>query len=205
MTSKTSPTSTRKKKTLRIATIGVAGVGLTVAGAGVAVAATPSSGVAHAVKSAAHSVGIDWGQLPPGYTKAQYEAFWGAGYSGEDLTKLEAVWNLDATHTKARAGQLLLEHKALPFEPGANTAPAPSADEASQYEAALGAGYTADDITKLEAVWHTDFLPTKAHLGQLLLAGQDVPVKPSGTDQVNAPAQTLTPAQQKAAALKSGK
>ena len=45
------------------------------------------------------------------------------------------------------------------------------------------AGYTDDDITRLEAIWHTDYMPTKAHVGQLLLAGKEVPVPPSGARQ----------------------
>ena len=52
---------------------------LAVAGAGAAAAANPYSGVARVVEDVAHSVGLEWSAMPDGYTREQYEAFWGAG------------------------------------------------------------------------------------------------------------------------------
>ncbi len=64
----------------------------------------------------------DWSTLPDGYTREQYEAFWGAGYTPEDVSALAALWNLDDTQTKARAGQLLLDGEPVPVAPGSTPA-----------------------------------------------------------------------------------
>ena len=63
-----------------------------------------------------------WATLPDGYTREQYEAFWGAGYTQEDVSALAALWNLDETETKARAGQLLLDGEPVPVAPGSTPA-----------------------------------------------------------------------------------
>jgi hypothetical protein len=47
----------------------------------------------------------------------QSDAFFGAGYSGEDVDELSALWSTDFLETKARAGQLLLDGQPLPIEP----------------------------------------------------------------------------------------
>jgi hypothetical protein len=47
----------------------------------------------------------------------QSDAFFGAGYSGEDVEELSALWSTDFLETKARAGQLLLDGRPLPIEP----------------------------------------------------------------------------------------
>ncbi len=52
------------------------------------------------------------------YTDAQYEAFWGAGYTIEDVDALSALWNTGCVTTKAQAGQLLLDGKPVPVVPG---------------------------------------------------------------------------------------
>ena len=66
-------------------------------------------------------VGTDqgiWSTLPDGYTREQYEAFWGAGYTPEDVAALSDLWDLDDTETKARAGQMLLDGEPVPIAPG---------------------------------------------------------------------------------------
>ncbi len=63
-----------------------------------------------------------WATLPDGYTREQYEAFWGAGYTQEDVDALNALWGLDDTETKARAGQLLLDGEPVPVAPGSTPA-----------------------------------------------------------------------------------
>lgn len=62
--------------------------------------------------------GTDWSTLPEGYTQAQYEAFWGAGYTPEDIAALAELWNTDLTQAKATAGQMLLDGQTPPIAPG---------------------------------------------------------------------------------------
>jgi hypothetical protein len=77
-------------------------------------AVAPTSSVSRAVAGALHEAGVDCSSMPAGYTRAQYEAFWGAGYTPADIAKLEALWHTDDIETKSRAGQMLIEGKALP-------------------------------------------------------------------------------------------
>lgn len=63
-----------------------------------------------------------WSTLPDGYTREQYEAFWGAGYTQEDVSALATLWNLDDMETKARAGQMLLDGEPVPVAPGSTPA-----------------------------------------------------------------------------------
>lgn len=189
----------------RLVTVGVVAAGLSVAGAGAAAAVAPTSTVGAAVHGALAQVGVDWSGMPDGYTREQYEAFWGAGYTTDDVAALAALWSTDVTQTKARAGQLLLDGQAVPVAPGSTAAgiatPPADADAASappsageedwssmpdgytqaQYEAFWGAGYTVEDVEALQAVWGTEPTETKARAGQLLLDGQTPPVAPSGT------------------------
>ena len=65
----------------RLVAAGVVTSTLAVAGAGAAAAANPYSGVARVVEEVAQSVGLEWSAMPDGYTREQYEAFWGAGYT----------------------------------------------------------------------------------------------------------------------------
>ncbi|NAZ75957.1 hypothetical protein GTQ99_11115 [Kineococcus sp. T13] len=101
--------------------VGALASGLVVAGAGAAAAAAPYSGVARVVEDVAQAVGIDWSAMPEGYTRAQYEAFWDAGYTYDDVLALDELWNTDDTETKARAGQLLLDGRAVPIPPSGGT------------------------------------------------------------------------------------
>ena len=156
---------------------------LAVYGAGAAAAANPYSGGARALENVAHAVGIGWSAMPAGYTRAQYDAFWGAGYTAADVATLSALWKTDALETKAHAGQLILDHAPVPLAPHVATGPAPASTEdfsPDQQRAFWGAGYTVADITKLEALWHTDEIETKARAGQMILDGKALPVSPSG-------------------------
>jgi len=49
----------------------------------------------------------------------------------------------------------------------------------------LGAGYTAEDVTALNSLWHTDSITTKARAGQLILDHHRVPVAPHGKPGVS--------------------
>ena len=143
----TTPAARRSRR--RLVAVGVLAAGLSVAGSGAALAVAPTSPVGRAVSGALEQVGVDWSSMPDGYTQAQYEAFWGAGYTPEDVEALGALWSTDTTETKARAGRMLLDGEALPIAPSATAvdtdvdsaadagapepagAPAPAADPAA--------------------------------------------------------------------------
>jgi hypothetical protein len=167
--------------------IAVAGAltSLLAAGATGVAAANPYSDVARGVENVAHAVGIEWSAMPKGYTREQYEAFWGAGYTPEDVDALSDLWKSDATETKARAGQLLLEGRTPPVPPGArhraSTVPSSGATGTqAEYDAFWEAGYTEENLAKLNDLWNTDSLETKARAGKMILNGKTPPVAPSG-------------------------
>ena len=111
-------TTTNHSPTRRFVAIGVVAAGLCVAGTGVATAAAPTSALSRSVTEILQSAGVDWSTMPDGYTPEQYEAFWGAGYTPENVEELGALWNLEATETKARAGQLILDGQPVPVAAG---------------------------------------------------------------------------------------
>ena len=175
-------TTTNHSPTRRFVAIGVVAAGLCVAGTGIAAAAAPTSALSRSVTEILQSAGVDWSTMPEGYTPEQYEAFWGAGYTPENVEELGALWNLEATETKARAGQLILDGQPVPVPAGGSTPTEPAVvltDE--QFEAFWNAGYTAEDIEAIGAIWHSEFVETKARVGQMILDGQTPPVPPSGT------------------------
>lgn len=175
----TSSTRTLRSKTIRLTAIGVAATTLCVGGAGLAAAANPSSSFGQAVGTAAHAAGVDWSDMPEGYTQAQYEAFWGAGYSPEDQAELEELWSLEPTEAKSRAGQMILDGEQLPFAPGTHTTPELPADEQAAIAAFFDAGYTADDVEALNDLWDTEHVETKARAGQMILDGEELPIGPA--------------------------
>jgi hypothetical protein len=170
----------------RLVTVGVVAVGLSVAGAGAAMAVAPASPVSRVVAGALADAGVDWSFMPSGYTQAQYEAFWGAGHTVEDVETLSALWNLDATETKAKAGQLLIDGEALPLE-GTRTpielddAGAAPVEGDDPRDAFWDAGYTYEDAVALSELWSTDVYETKAQAGQKLLDGEELPIAPGST------------------------
>jgi hypothetical protein len=172
---------TVRSKTFRLTAIGVAATGLCLGGAGMVATANPASAFGQAVGTAVHAAGVDWSDMPAGYTQAQYEAFWAAEYSGEDLAELQDLWSLEETETKSRAGQLLLDGEALPFEPGTYTTPELPADEQAAITAFLDAGYTSEDVDTLSDLWDTEFVETKARAGQMILDGEELPLDAATT------------------------
>lgn len=161
----------------RIAAAGVVTSTLAVVGAGAAAAANPYSGFAVAVEGAARAVGVEWTAMPAGYTREQYEAFWGAGYTSDDVVALADLWQTDATTAKARAGQLVLDGAPVPVAPAeAGPGAAPGGDD--PVSAFFDAGYGFDDAARLADLWQVDVGEAKARAGQLLLDGGQVPVRP---------------------------
>jgi len=181
----TSTPRTRRSAAFRLTAIGVAATTLCVGGAGLAAAANPASAFGQAVGTTVHAAGVDWSDMPEGYTRAQYEAFWGAGYSAEDQEALEELWSLDHTETKSRAGQMILDGEQLPFAPGTHTTPEPSEDQKAAIAAFFEAGYTEQDIKALNDLWDTENVETKARAGQMLLDGEELPLG-SGTASASA-------------------
>ena len=145
---------------------------LAVGGAGAAAAANPYSGVARVVEGVAQSVGIEWSAMPDGYSREQYEAFWGAGYTAQDVEELADLWHLDATGAKAQAGQLILDGVTPPVAPGG----AEEAEELDATQAFWDAGYTEQDLQTLGELWHTDAYETKARAGRMILDGEPLPL-----------------------------
>jgi hypothetical protein len=181
------PTAARRPRSSRFVAVGIAAAGLSVVCAGVATAVVPFSPAAPA-PAATQAAETDWSKMPKGYTQAQYEAFWGAGYSAEDVVKLNDLWKSDSTQTKAHAGQLILDGKTVPVAPSPTVAQ-PSGDDLSTpkdgdqaaYDAFWNAGYTGANLAKLNDLWKTGSFDTKARAGKMILAGQTPPVAPSGT------------------------
>ncbi|MDQ0372632.1 hypothetical protein [Cellulomonas humilata] len=116
------------------------------------------------------------------YTQERADAFWGAGYYMEDADALADLWHVDLLEAKGRAGQLLLDGQPVPVAPGSSLdLTDPDTIAGLQLEAFWDAGYTGDDGTALAALWHVDVFEAKATAGQMLLAGQPLPIGPSGT------------------------
>ncbi|MDM8085215.1 hypothetical protein QUV83_10610 [Cellulomonas cellasea] len=180
----TLPAGTGARRGAKIVVAGVVTSTLAVVGAGAAAAADPYSNVARAVENAAQAVGVNWSPMPEGYTRAQYDAFWGAGYSPADVEAFSELWNTEELETKALAGQKILDGETLP-------APAPISDPAllqpsdPQEVAARAfwdAGYSAEDIDLLVSLWgNEDTWEVKVAAGEKLLAGEALPITPSGT------------------------
>jgi len=181
------PTTTRRPLSGRFVAVGIAAAGLTVVCAGVATAVVPFSPTPTPTPTvAAQAANTDWSAMPKGYTRAQYEAFWGAGYSAEDVAKLNDVWKSDSIQTKARAGQMILDGAVLPMAPSPAVAepPAdvstPKEGDQAKYDAFWNAGYTDANLAKLNDLWKTGSFDTKAHAGKMILEGKTLPVAPSG-------------------------
>ncbi|GIG40798.1 hypothetical protein [Cellulomonas phragmiteti] len=51
------------------------------------------------------------------YTLEQYDALWGSGYLYEDVEALVALWGVEETEAKARAGQMILDGVTPPVAP----------------------------------------------------------------------------------------
>lgn len=187
--SSTTPADAAQPRRRRLLAVGVVAAGLSVVGAGAAVAVAPTSPLSRAVNDALHAVGVE---MPNGYTSEQYEAFWGAGYTAEDVDALAALWQTGVVETKARAGQLLIDGQPVPLPPsgpvqdvsadatGGTADEGPSPDLAA-LDAYFAAGYTYDDAVALGALWSTEVDETKARAGQLLLEGQTLPVAPGSS------------------------
>ena len=192
----------------RIIAASVVTSALAVAGAGAAAAANPYSELARGVESLAQAVGVDWSAMPEGYTREQYDAFWGANHTADDVLRLSALWHSDATATKARAGQMLLDGQPLPTATSTDpvavdpvtpvpvtpvpvtpvpTAPAELVYTQEHFEALEAAGYSFLDEMMLSELWAVELDQAKARAGQMLLDGQVLPILPGAGDVLAEP------------------
>jgi len=184
----TSPVTTLVRRGGKIVVAGVLTSVLAAAATGAAAAANPYSDVARTAEKVAKTIGIEWSAMPKGYTRGQYEAFWGAGYTADNVDTLSDLWKLDPIETKARAGQMLLDGRTPPVKPGApasqHSASNPSSNSGgatqAAYDAFWAAGYNQESLAKLNELWKTDSLETKARAGKMILDGKTPPVAPSG-------------------------
>ena len=100
----------------------------------------------------------------------------------EDADALATLWHVELIEAKGRAGQLLLDGLPVPVAPGSSldlTDPATIA--MLEMRAFWDAGYTREDGAALAALWNVDVDEAKATAGQMLRAGQPLPIGPSGT------------------------
>jgi hypothetical protein len=115
----------------------------------------------------------------PTYTTAQeMNAFFAAGYDYTDAQALAKLWNdTGSTNSiKAEAGQKLLEGQTLPVKPTAT----PESPANKDVNAFFAAGYSYDDAVTLSKTWHDSSYQAKAEGGKKLLAGETLPIPPSG-------------------------
>ncbi|HEY3545685.1 MAG TPA: hypothetical protein VGK17_06300 [Propionicimonas sp.] len=181
------PTTTGRPRSPRFVAVGIVAAGLSVVCAGVATAVVPFAPTPTPTPVATASV--DWSGMPRGYNQAQYEAFWGAGYSAEDVVKLNDLWKSDSIQTKARAGQMILDGDVLPVAPSpavaqpADDLSTPREGDQAKYEAFWNAGYTDANLATLNDLWKTGSFDTKARAGKMILEGKTPPVAPSGTSR----------------------
>ena len=117
-------------------------------------------------------------------------AYFNAGYGYDDAVQLAKLWNMagDPGQVKVAAGERLLAGQTLPIAPHPNSSAPPDAPVGPPtVEAFFAAGYTYDDAVTLASLWKTaDPYSAKVKAGQLLLAGQPVPVAASTTPGPNA-------------------
>lgn len=170
------PVSLAARRGAQVAAASVAATALVVVGAGAAAASNPYTGFAVAVEGVAHAVGIDWTAMPADYTREQYEAFWASDHA-DDVDRLSELWGTDSTETKARAGQMLLDGEPIPALPPLDPAEATDAQRSAAF---WDAGYAYEDAEQLAALWGVAPAEAKALAGAELLAGQRLPLPPSG-------------------------
>ncbi|MEP7764238.1 hypothetical protein [Sanguibacter sp. 25GB23B1] len=199
----TSPGKSFARHGGRIFAAGVVTSALAVAGAGAAAAANPYSDLARGVENLAQAVGVDWSAMPEGYTREQYDAFWGANHTVDDVLRLSALWHSDATATKARAGQMILDGQPLPTATSTDPvtpAPAPApvtpvpvtpapdlVYTQEHFEALEAAGYSFYDEMMLSELWAVELDQAKARAGQMLLDGEVLPILPGAGDVLAEP------------------
>jgi hypothetical protein len=146
----------------------------------VTVGAAPASAVPAPALSVAASTSPSEQEL-----QKRLDAYFAAGYDYDDALRLARIWNSkdDVGTVKAEAGRRLLAGETLPVKPsGAGAVPV---TEAVQVRAFHRAGYDYDDAVKLAELWKKpDAYAAKVEAGKRLLAGDTLPIRPSGAGAV---------------------
>lgn len=189
---RTSPRVVAVRRGGQVLAAGVVTGSIAVGAAGAAAATNPYSPVAVAFEDAARTVGFDVSFMPPGYTREQDAALWGAGYEMEEIDALAALWGTDVIETKSRIGQMLIDGEEVPVPPDSVPDHNPGED---QYEAFFDAGYTFDDLAVLAQMWGVGQFDAKLRAGQAVLDGETLPIAP-GSAQPGAtplPSQSAPP------------
>ncbi|MBB2944453.1 hypothetical protein FB565_004182 [Actinoplanes lutulentus] len=116
---------------------------------------------------------------------AQWDAFFGAGYSYNEAVELAGLWQMSPENigaVKAEAGRRLLLGETLPVQPSPDEEPTvdpdPTIDTEDQkrLDAYFGAGYDWDDAEKLAKLWKLDDpYDAKIEGGKRLLDGKKLP------------------------------
>jgi len=182
---RTSPRAVALRRSGHVLAAGVVTGSFAVTAAGAAAAANPYSDVAVAFEDVARTVGLDVSFLPDGYTRAQDDALWGAGYGNEEIDALAALWGTDQTQTKSRIGQMLIDGVEVPIAPGSVPSYNPGED---QYEAFWAAGYTYEDLLALAELWGLEQFDAKMRAGQAVLDGEPLPFPPGSAPTPAVPA-----------------
>jgi hypothetical protein len=118
----------------------------------------------------------------PDQLQAQWDAFFGAGYTYDDAARLAEIWKMAPTDVKAEAGRRLLAGETLPIQPDPEAA---LADKA--VEKFLAAGYVYEDAVKLAKLWKIKEVgDAKVAAGKKLLNGEKLPIKPDPGNVVDA-------------------
>ncbi|WP_370717541.1 hypothetical protein [Kineococcus mangrovi] len=104
-------------------------------------------------------------------------AFFGAGYDYADAVALGRIWKLDPSQAKTTAGADLMAGRAVPVTPTADVSRDSPGWEITAFAAA---GYSVDDATRLGQLWGLDEWDAQVEGGRRLLAGQVLPLPPSG-------------------------
>jgi hypothetical protein len=153
--------------------------------AGAQVPSLPSAGVGPAGVAVPSARAEDPRKPEDPERQKQWDAYFQAGYDYDDAVRLAKMWNstVEIGMVKAEAGRRLLAGQTLPF---AATPDAPSSDDPDspeqqkQLQAFFFAGYTYDEAVKLAKLWKlSDPSDAKYLAGKKLLAGQQLPVKPT--------------------------
>ncbi|GAB2578368.1 hypothetical protein Aab01nite_09750 [Paractinoplanes abujensis] len=114
------------------------------------------------------------------------EAYTEAGYGYDNAGVLARLWKMngdDRLAVKAEAGRRLLLGETLPIKPSPD-APVEeetiSPEQDKQFQAFFNAGYTWTEAEKLAKIWKIkDPADAKLEAGKRLLAGEELPVKPT--------------------------
>nr|WP_221374281.1 hypothetical protein [Actinoplanes polyasparticus] len=176
----------RRRRGAQIAAGGVLGAGL-IAGAINLPAFLPANNAANNTAAGVPAAAPASPSADPEKQRdAQLEAYYDAGFGYDDAGRLAKIWKLSDDNrvaVKAEAGRRLLLGETLPIKPQPD---APVEEETTRpmddarFTAFFNAGYTWTEAEKLAKIWKiADPSDAKLEAGKRLLAGQELPVKPT--------------------------